>query len=241
MSVCPVCTEMIDAKGRVLHRCAPRPALPPPPRPAETGFRPPPQGSRAPLFVILGLMAVAAIAVWVVVLTGGGGEVAVPPATENATGTTVADDAQVTTTAANPAPTTATSAPATVPATAATPAPSAPPPPAEPPTETPVGATGCQGTTTTGTVPAAFLAALETLGDPYGCRFAGRWMFVVWVNKSTTAQEGGLFNIDGPIGLGTWLPLLLQTPSGCILDVVLDPATAISLSEGLPPGPCPPS
>ena len=237
MSVCPVCTEPIDVKGRVLHRCAPKPGLPPPPRPADTGFRPPPQGSRAPLFVIIVLITVAAVSIGVIVLAGGGEEGAAPPITANATGTAVADTASATPTAPLPSSPAVGSAPAT--AAPTTPAP--PPPPVVPLTEIPVEVTGCPGTTTTGTVPAVFLDALQALGDLYNCRFAGRWMFAVWVSSSSGVQEGGLFNIDQPVALGTWLPLLLQTPSGCIYDLVLDPATAISLSEGLPPGPCPPS
>jgi hypothetical protein len=64
-------------------------------------------------------------------------------------------------------------------------------------------------------------------------------MFAVWTNSTTTEQEAAVFNIDEPIDFGRPMPLLLATPSGCILDVVLDPATAIALSEGLPQGECP--
>lgn len=240
MSTCPVCLEPLDPKGRVVHRCTPQPNLPPPPRPQESGFVPPPQGSRAPVFVLLGLLALAAVGVVVALVAGGGGdEVDASATTEVATATTVPDTTPATTSIVDttlPATTVAETVP---PTPAPTPAP--PPPPTEPSADIPTAATGCQGDTPEGTVPRVFDDALKVRGTVTSCRFGGRWALVILTSAANGLQEGWLFNVDEPLEFGRPLPLLGQTPSGCILGIVGDPVTAVALSVELPPGDCPPA
>jgi hypothetical protein len=236
MSTCPVCLEPLDPKGRVVHRCTPRPDLPPPPRPQESGFVPPPQGSRTPVFVVLGLLGLAVVGVVFALVAGRGGDDAeAAPTTEPPTATTVAE------TVAETLP--ATTVVETVPPTVAPTAPPPPPPPAPAPTEAPttydLTQTGCGGMTTDGRVPIVFLDSVTARGEVTSCRFAGRWMYVILTSVTNGVQEGWVFNIDEPTEFGRPLPQLAATPSGCILEIVLDPATATILSEGLPQGPCP--
>lgn len=212
------------------------------PSPDELPVVPPPVGSRWPLVGAVAAIAVLCVGAAVVVLSGGGDDATVGSAgAGSTTGASVpvgpiTDPASTETVVTSPAsPTTvepaaeSTIEPAVVETTVVV--------ASSVPAEVPVAATGCEGSTDTGTVPTLFLDALTGQVSVTSCRFAGRWALAFW-EVGPGLEEAALFNIDQPLEQGMPLPSLRSTPSGCIVDRVGDPVIGESLAVGFPIGAC---
>lgn len=230
MTTCPVCRQAVDPKGRVAHKCVPAIDLPPPPRPEQSGFVPPPQGSKWPVFAVLGVVLVSLVAGVLMLLTGGDDD---PVAIDSSTTEAAASTSVVESTVAPETVPSATVAPETVPPTAVPEATAAPPP-----VDQTIESTGCLGNTDTGSVPIAFMNSLLELGVPTYCRAAGRWIFATWPSADALAFESGVFNIDQSPDRAFVFPIPAPVPASCVLERVGDPAIAAELSIGLPPGAC---
>ena len=230
MTTCPVCRQSVDPKGRVAHKCAPAVDLPPPPRPEQSGFVPPPQGSKWPVFAVLGVVLLSLVAGVLMLLTGGEAEpVAVDSSTTEAAASTTVVETTVVPETVGPT----TLALDTVPPTVAPETTAAPPP-----VDQTIESTKCLGSTDTGSVPIAFMTSLLELGVPTYCRFAGRWIFATWPSADAVALESGVFNIDQRADRAFVFPIPAPVPASCVLERVGDPAIAAELSIGLPTGAC---